>query len=684
MPRTFVRFMTLLAALAVITSACGAGVSSGLRSWGDGPETAITTQTVRIGRTDNSKQPHTVLASNALVPFDACDAFLDYVTTHAVDLVGPYGLDDPWPWWGGGPWWGRDVVFEEATAAALADDGTGSPQLQYSGTNVQELGVDEPDIVKTDGRRIVVLAEGTMIVADITASEPKVVGRLDVGSLSVQNMFLAGDTVLLFGSAWSTVHPVLEGDVDYAPVYQSPTIQLVEVDIGDAPEIVRTTTIDGQFVSGRMVGDTVRLVLTSGPVGFEWTYPTGSGLKAEREAIERNRQIVLDSTEENWIPYFVTTDADGEVTTEGILFDCDRAGHPEEFSGLNMLSVITIDLRNGLDVVDGTGVLATGNTVYASESNLYVATQNWQAWQWARSGAEDERPDRVTTDIHEFDMSNGRRTDYVATGTVDGYLLNQFSVDEHDGLLRVASTSSPNWWGGGFETDSRVTVLEQRDGALVEIGMVDGLGRTEQIYSVRFMDDIAYVVTFRQTDPLYTIDLSNPAEPQVVGELKILGYSAYLHPLGDGLLLGVGQDATETGRIQGTQVSVFDVSDPADPQRVDQFTLTEGSSSQVEYDHHAFLHWEETGLVMVPVQQWWWSEKSDSVFLGAVGLTVDDDGDLREIRRIAHPGGDDLSWDHRAQIMRSIVIGDNVYTVSMKGIMQSDLDSLAEEAWLPF
>ncbi len=129
---------------------------------------------------------------------------------------------------------------------------------------------------------------------------------------------------------------------------------------------------------------------------------------------------------------------------------------------------------------------------------------------------------------------------------------------------------------------------------------------------------------------------------------------------------------------------MFDVSDPSDPVKVDQFTLTEGSSSQVEYDHHAFLYWEETGLAMVPVQQWWWGEKSDSVFLGAVGLTVDEDGDLREIRRIAHPGGDDRGWDHRAQILRSIVIDDSVYTVSMKGIMKSDLDSLAEEAWLQF
>jgi uncharacterized secreted protein with C-terminal beta-propeller domain len=329
-------------------------------------------------------------------------------------------------------------------------------------------------------------------------------------------------------------------------------------------------------------------------------------------------------------------------------------------------------------------VLATGDTIYASAENLYVATQNWQMWQWGRAGVTDGRPDEVVTEIHKFDISRTDVTDYVGTGQVEGYLLNQFAMDEHDGRLRVASTTSPNWWGSGFDSESMVTVLEEDGGELTEVGRVDGLGRTEQIYSVRFIEDAAYVVTFRQTDPLYTVDLSEPTDPRVVGELKILGYSAYLHPLGEGLLMGIGQDATDTGQVQGTQVSIFDVSDLTRPTKIDQFTLSEGSSSQVEYDHHAFLYWAPTGLAMVPVQQWWWDEKTESGFLGAVALTVDDLGELTELRRLAHPGGDEKNWDGRAQIMRSIVIGDSVYTVSPKGLMKSDLESLQEETWLGF
>jgi uncharacterized secreted protein with C-terminal beta-propeller domain len=167
-----------------------------------------------------------------------------------------------------------------------------------------------------------------------------------------------------------------------------------------------------------------------------------------------------------------------------------------------------------------------------------------------------------------------------------------------------------------------------------------------------------------------------------VGELKILGYSAYLHPVGDGLLLGVGQDASDTGQIKGTQVSLFDVSDPSDPVRVDTITLSEGSSSEVEYDHHAFLYWPETGLGVIPVQQWWWDSEKETAFFGAVGFGIDGDA-LDEIRRIAHPGGDD-GWDHRAHIRRSIVIDGSLYTVSDSGIMKSDLDDLREEAWLGF
>ncbi len=651
----------LFAALALVFASCSTEPAAGEPS-------ATTTTFVDPGP----------LAAPSLASFDACDSFLDYVKVNAIERVGPYGLEDS-----NHGWWGGRMLAEDGAEQATADPSAVGGD-SFSGTNVQVLGVDEPDMVKTDGERIVVLSEGMLIVADVTGSEPVITGRLHLGSRSVQSLLLAEDRVLLFGSMWTTFHPLASPDAAFAPQYQSPSMELIEVDISGEPVIVRSMTIDGRFISGRMVGDTIRLVSSSGPVGLEWSFPEGTGLRAEQQAIEENKEIIRRSTPDNWIPYYIVSDANGRTTDQGTLFDCNRAAHPEEFAGLDMLAVVTIDLGNGLEVIDSTGVLANGSTVYASTESLYVATQNWETWRWGFERIGDEQPQTVTTDIHKFDISDPSLTTYVSTGTVEGYLLNQFAMDEYDGHLRVASTTSPSWWGSAFETESLVTVLaDSGEGRLSQVGVVDGLGKTEQIYSVRFMGDMAYVVTFRQTDPLYTLDLSNPSAPEMVGELKILGYSAYLHPVGDGLLLGIGQDATETGQIQGTQVSLFDVSDPASPTRLDQITLSEGSSSQVEYDHHAFLYWEPTGLAMVPVQQWFWDEDKDDVFFGAVGFELDG-ADLSEVRRFAHPGGESQEWDWRAQITRSIVIGDKLYTISNKGIMSSDLATLDELSFLGF
>jgi uncharacterized secreted protein with C-terminal beta-propeller domain len=255
-------------------------------------------------------------------------------------------------------------------------------------------------------------------------------------------------------------------------------------------------------------------------------------------------------------------------------------------------------------------------------------------------------------------------------------------MDEHEGALRVATTTSPDGWDGDEDSESRITVLMQSGETLSTVGIVDGLGKTEQIYSVRFMGDVGYVVTFRQTDPLYTIDLSDPSAPEMMGELKIPGYSAYLHPVGEGLVMGVGQDATDTGQVLGTQVSIFDVSDLANPERVDTFTLSEGTNSQVEYDHHAFLYWD--GLTVIPVQKYWWDESTEKeeMFMGAIALRVGESGELEDLGEIVHPGGDKSDWDWDAQILRSAVIGEFVYTISADGVLKSDLGSLEDVAWL--
>ena len=199
-------------------------------------------------------------------------------------------------------------------------------------------------------------------------------------------------------------------------------------------------------------------------------------------------------------------------------------------------------MTEAIDVESVASVMSGGDTVYASTDRLYVANHRW-------IDSDDEEISGLTTHIHRFGMGGPEGPVYEASGSVEGFLLDQFAMSEHDGYLRVASTSAPPWWRSDEEPDSRVDVLERNGRELRVVGSVGGLGRGERIYAVRFMGDVGYVVTFRETDPLYTIDLSDPHDPEVVGELKILGYSAYLHPIGDGLLLGVGQDADEEGRV---------------------------------------------------------------------------------------------------------------------------------------
>jgi uncharacterized secreted protein with C-terminal beta-propeller domain len=199
------------------------------------------------------------------------------------------------------------------------------------------------------------------------------------------------------------------------------------------------------------------------------------------------------------------------------------------------------------------------------------------------------------------------------------------------------------------------------------LGAVGGLGAGERIYAVRFIGETGYVVTFRQVDPLYTVDLSDPVAPRVAGELELLGYSAYLHPAGKGRLIGVGQDASAAGRLQGAQISVFDVADPAHPALLQRASLGPDSSTAAEWDHHAFLFWPRTDLVVLPAF-------ADG-FSGAIGLTVRGDG-IRELGRVAHPGD--------PPVERAVVIGQRLFTVSRAGVEASGLDTLAGIAFAPF
>ncbi len=545
----------------------------------------------------------------ALTPFDSCDTFLSWVKSEARDRVGPYGL-------GGGPMYYamEDMAMPGRASFDAAGDGAPVPAARaesaqggdgdavgYSTTNVQVVGVDEPDTVKTDGDRIVAMAQGRLQYVDLTGDDPKLTDSIELPGGWGGEMLLAGDRVLVLGQgSWDAVPLAAAADSAIGRLMPpgQPTSMITEIDVSDPSEmrIVSTLTVEGGYLSARMVGDVARIALRSDPqarLGF--VYPGTPGAAGEDRATEVNRSVVDDSTAQDWLPHYVITDASDDLVDEGALVDCEDANRPAEFSGFGMLNVMTVDLSDGLasGVSDrnSAAVMAGGETIYASAENLYIATTEYVDWESLSESEIRTMETDYGTEIHRFDISDPQRTAYEVSGRVDGHLLNQFSLDEHEGNLRVATTSGSAWMEGAQQSESFVVVLGERDGELAQIGKVGGLGKGETIHSVRFIGDTGYVVTFRQTDPLYTIDISDPTSPRVAGELKILGYSAYLHPVADGYLLGVGQDATEEGATTGLQVSLFDVRDAANPTRVAQATVPGGSSS-AEWDHRAFLWWE--------------------------------------------------------------------------------------------
>jgi hypothetical protein len=645
-------------------------------------------------------------AAFRLVSYDSCADALGQLKRAAADYVTAYGI-------GGGPV-PLAAGMETGGSAADARSSASAPQQlePYSGTNTHEAGVDEPDLVKTDGRRIVTLMDGTLRVVD--PATKRVTGELvltdaNKGRWYADQLLLDGDRALAIGTtsvpmerppaaAEGNVPGGVASDAIIGPIMQGTRLTLI--DLSTAPRILGSLELDGTFVDARGVGSLARLVIRSGP-HLRWVYPSQD--RSESAALRANKRILAQSTIDEWLPRY---SLDGSAPRP--LVGCGDVSHPRQYSGLSMLTVLALDLAGPLQAQDSVAVLADGQTVYGTSASLYIADDHrFGFWPMPMRlatdvGGQGGKLAQPQTEIHKFDVSQPGKPRYVASGAVDGWLLNQYSLSEYAGHLRVATTDeqlSGVQPGPADEpqtsepmpdaaiTSSAVSVLVQRDDRLVPVGRVDGLGRGERIYSVRFIGPVGYVVTFRQTDPLYTLDLSDPSRPRVVGELKITGFSSYLHPAGDGRLIGVGQDADPNGRVQGAQVSLFDVGNPAAVRKLDAYALP-GGSSEAEYDPHAFLYWPAEHLLVVPMSAQYavdgpFLQPDKAVFGGALALRLDGDS-LTKLGFISHPAAGITAYQRDPSIRRSLVIGDTLWTISSAGAMATDIHALADQEWVPF
>jgi uncharacterized secreted protein with C-terminal beta-propeller domain len=584
---------------------------------------------------DSRPVPPSPVPSFRLAAFDSCQQLENDLRTAAKASIGPYGFpgDTATP---------EAVAVGGARTMANASEAGKTATPDYSGTNNHESDSDELDVIKTDGRRIVSIDGSTLRVVD--AASRTQTGKLDLGT-AYGRLLMAGDAALVLtpgevGRGYGKTTAGFAGG------------QALLVDLTGPPKIIsRYQARSGTVLDARLTGSIARVVVRTTPrITFR------NDATSEKDLIKDNRTAIGKADAEAWLPSW--TVSTGTSTTSGHV-ECGQVTRPSSYSGASLLSILTFDLtRPGLGSGDPVTVVADGDTVYGTGSSLYVT--NDQRWRLDRVPGRAAVPVRQETDIYRFTTGGDQPPAFAAAGSVPGFLINQYALSEWDGHLRVATTD---------QDQSAVRVLKQQDDKLTQVGAVTGLGKNERIYSVRFLGDRGYVVTFRQTDPLYTLDLRNPASPRVTGELKITGYSAHLQPAGDGRLIGVGQEADVNGRVQGTQVSLFDISDPAAPRRLAQHHIP-GSQSEAEFDPHALLWWPATNLLVMPLYAYL-SVDGGKTSPSAVALRVTDNG-VQVQGQLTRPG-----------VRRSLVIGDVLWTLSDGGLQASRLSTMDEVAWLP-
>ncbi|GAA5108374.1 hypothetical protein GCM10023339_07290 [Alloalcanivorax gelatiniphagus] len=525
--------------------------------------------------------PPLALANADLVVAPGCNELLESYVERALEEVGPYGWGGMVVYDAGGSDAGSAPTASESTARTMAT--TSRSESNESGTNVQETGVDESDVVKVAGNLLLRLRDGELLAYDVAGDAPRLLSSTRIDDARGTSGWVGdpgGEMVLVDGRA-----VVLGTSQDGL----STTITTVDLADPTSPSIVDATTVRGRASAVRLHGDVVRVVLQNGLPELDFSFPDGAF--GEIRSRLRNRGLVRDTTLADWLPT-----VDGEPVV-----DCADVAVPEDDEvALGTTTLLAFDPAD--PTARTTTAVATDSDVsYFSTDRFYLAASGPQ-WGWTdcmecRSGGTS-MPDG-TTPLFAYAL-DGTDATYVASGEVEGTIADRWSMDAVGGSLRVAV--GPSSETGNFNS---VLTLREDGSALVEDGRVDRLGVDEEIKSVRWFDDLAIVVTFRQTDPLYAIDLTDPAAPVLLGELKIPGFSEYLHPLGEHRLLGMGQDASLTGTVLGAQAALFDVTDLTDPRQLDVVRYARNSQAGAAVDPRQFTWLPEQRVALTVVSEGW-------------------------------------------------------------------------------
>ena len=576
----------------------------------------------------------------------------------------------------------------KATAEASSDSGS-TPK--YSETNIQVEGVDEADIVKTDGKYIYVISNKNLVIAEAyPAKEAKILSETDLG-ITPQEIFIQGNNILVFGQTYKEIREpkslnngTTQKEMIY-PDYRNTSVAVIKIlDATDksSPEVKRTVEFEGSYLNSRKIEEQVYFVINS--------YPDYYGIE----------------NDEDIIPLYADSKKDGEFEE---IAKCKNIGYLPPVNPQSFITIASISMNEFDSEIQKETVVGSAENLYASQENLYLAQTEYNYNYFpVVTEVVDAVKGMVTdtrefTSIHKFSLNKGK-IDYLGVMKAPGTILNQFSMDEFDSHFRIATTTGHVSRSGGGSSNNIYVFGND----LKLKGQLEDLAPGEKIYSARFMGKKGYLVTFKKVDPLFVIDLSNPEKPEILGKLKIPGYSDYLHPIDETHLIGIGKDTIEAEEgefawYQGVKIAVFDVTDIEHPKEMYKEIIGDrGTDSFALQDHKAFLYDKEKNLLVIPIQlaeiseeqkqayenseqQKWGPLYGEFTFQGAYVYNLSLENGFELQGRITHLDAENDSLKKSGyyyngggtEIKRSLFIGEVLYTISNNKILVNSLSDLS-------
>ena len=539
-------------------------------------------------------------------------------------------------------------------------------ESDYSNTNIQVEGVDEADIVKTDGEYIYYVCDDKVIIVNAKNDKDiKIESEIKYNKENFypQEIFISENRLIIIGQI--NKYELLEKlslDTGYKRYDRNFTVAKVyNTQNKSNPNLEREIELQGSYLSSRMIGDNIYLISNQ----YMYSY------------LFRNSEIE-DMDEDDFKPRYTDT---AISKTEKCLDYNDIYYFPNS-EDTSYLNIAGFNIYNN-EAANIDSYLGAGSDIYSSQKNLYITRVKYEYKDSKIFGYYNNYD--VNTYIYKLKLEDSKAT-YISAGSVPGAVLNQFSMDEKDGYFRIATTDSKNW---DSETDTNNLYVLNDD--LEIVGEIEGLAKGEKIYSVRFMGNRAYMVTFVETDPLFVIDLSNPTKPTVLGELKIPGYSKYLHPYDENHIIGFGENTktNEYGGVvtDGMKMALFDVTNPNNPKELYSVDIGEkGTYSELLYNHKALLFSKEKNIIAFPVSI---SEEAGRYstnlkFQGAIVYGLDLEKGFTLKGTIAHMEIEDgyRDYDYEKAVERIIYIKDNLYTLSKSLIKSTDMNTMEEQSVL--